>query len=243
MTLRLPQLSADPDASFPDVAGALRDPEGLLAWGGDLDPRRLMRAYRAGIFPWYSPGEPILWWSPDPRTVFDTAAFQLPRRLRRELRRSSWHIEVDRDFDAVVAACATAPRPGQRGTWITAEMQRAYARLHRLGHAHSVEVYEGPALVGGIYGVAVGAVFCGESMFSAASGGSKVALAALCRMLASNGVAVLDAQVPNPHLESLGARTLSRADYLARLSQAPGPLSAPERWAERFPRRDAAELA
>ena len=243
MTIRLPRLSADPLAPFPPVESALDEPNGLLAFGGDLHPARLLNAYRHGIFPWYSSGEPILWWSPDPRTVFDTAAFVLPRRFRRELRKHAWSLRADTAFDAVISACATAPRPGQSGTWISAEMRAAYVELHRLGLAHSVEVWDHTQLVGGIYGVTAGPVFCGESMFSAQSGGSKIALAGLCRWLAQNGVELLDAQVPNPHLESLGARSMGRAEYLDWLDR-PAPAGvAPGSWTERFPPWIASELA
>lgn len=218
MTLRLPLLGPDPDAPFPPIECALRDPDGLLAFGGDLHPQRLLNAYRHGIFPWYSDGEPILWWSPDPRTVIDTGALHLSRRFRRDLRHCDWQVRFDTAFDAVTAACAIAPREGQRGTWITDAMRAAYGELHRLGHAHSVEVFAGERLVGGLYGVAVGGVFCGESMFSAASGGSKVAIAGLCRRLAAAGIDLLDAQVENPHLRRLGARPMPRAEYLSRLA-------------------------
>ena len=243
MTIPLPRLGRDPRSPFPDVALALAEPNGLLAFGGDLHPERLLAAYRSGIFPWYSRGEPILWWSPDPRTVFDTHAFALPRRLRRDLRKSAWTLHADSDFAAVIDACAHAPRPGQHGTWITPEMRAAYLELHRLGHAHSVEVRDGARLVGGIYGVMAGGVFAGESMFSAATGGSKVALAALCRVLAGWGVAVLDAQVENPHLSSLGATALPRADYLRWLDRPTPAAAAPGSWMNRFPLSAARELA
>lgn len=243
MSLRLPRLSDDPDAPFPPVASALREPDGLLAFGGDLHPRRLLNAYRHGIFPWYSDDEPILWWSPDPRCVFDTAALHLGRRFRRTLRTLDWMVRFDHAFDAIVAACADAPREGQRGTWITAAMRAAYGALHRLGHAHSAEVWAGDRLVGGLYGVAVGGVFCGESMFSAHSGGSKVALAALCRVLAAHGVDLLDAQVPNPHLARLGALPMARSRYLHHLRHAePGRLPVAP-WCDAIAPFDAASLA
>jgi leucyl/phenylalanyl-tRNA--protein transferase len=243
VNLRLPRLSPDPDAPFPPVDTALNEPNGLLALGGDLHPRRLLNAYRHGIFPWYSRGEPILWWSPDPRVVFETPSFTLARRFRRELRRSPWQATADTAFEAVVAACASSPRPGQSGTWITPEMREAYLQLHRLGHAHSVEVWDSDRLVGGIYGVATESVFCGESMFSAVSGGSKLALALLCRFLAEGGIDLLDAQVPNPHLALLGAKTLARSDYLQRLAR-PTPRGAgPGPWSACFGSRGVAELA
>ena len=212
-------LPADPHAPFPPAAEALREPEGLLAVGGDLSPARLLSAYRAGIFPWYSTGQPILWWSPDPRMVFRTEAVRLSSRFLRELRRSRWRVRADTAFDRVVAACARIPRPGQHGTWITPEMERAYSRLHRLGHAHSVEVYDGDgALAGGIYGVAIGRMFFGESMFSARNGGSKVALAMLARRLGDWGWPLIDAQVENPHLHSLGGEAWPRPRFLEALA-------------------------
>lgn len=226
MPIRLPLLPADPEAPFPPADGAHRVPNGLLAMGGDLSPARLLNAYRHGIFPWFSEGEPILWWCPDPRMVFDTAAFRLPSRFRRQLRGSGWEIRADTAFNQVMDACATQPRPGQDGTWITRDMRAAYQALHRLGHAHSVEVFAGDALVGGIYGVGIGRMFFGESMFSAVSGGSKAALAGLCRILARAGCPLLDAQVENPHLASLGGRRLPRPAFLAevaRLAAAPLP--------------------
>ena len=241
--LRLPRLEPDPDAPFPTPDSALRDPDGLLAFGGDLSPRRLLNAYRHGIFPWYSRGQPILWWSPDPRMVFRTDGVRLSSRFRRSLRRSTWTVRADTAFADVVVACAGIPRPGQRGTWITPAMQAAYVALHRLGHAHSVEVFEGDALVGGIYGVAIGRMFFGESMFSVRSGGSKVALAALARLLHGWGWPLIDAQVESAHLASLGAVSLPRAAFLERvraladLDEPAGP------WTARVGRPAAARLA
>ncbi len=215
MSIHLPSLDADPAAPFPPVEEALREPNGLLAIGGDLSPQRLLRAYRGGIFPWYSRGDPILWWSPDPRAVFETDALHLSRRFRRDMRNRDWSLHVDREFDAVLAACAKVPRRGQAGTWILPSMQAAYALLHRLGHAHSIEVRDASdRLIGGVYGVHVGPVFCGESMFSHESGASKFALAGLCRLLAVRGVRWLDAQMHTPHLAALGVHMISRDDYL-----------------------------
>ncbi len=229
--MHLPRLDPDPAAPFPPAERARTEPDGLLAWGGDLSPQRLMNAYRHGIFPWFSEGDPILWWSPDPRTVFDTGALHLSRRFRRELRRLEWELRLDSAFSNVVAACADTPRPGQNGTWITAPMRQAYQQLHQLGHAHSLEVFENGTLVGGIYGVMAGNVFCGESMFSHRSGASKLALAALCRLLHDHGTGWLDAQMHTPHLATLGARQLARRDYLAILRQ-PDPSGAlpPDNW-------------
>lgn len=216
--LPIPLLGPDPNSPFPPVRRALREPNGLLAAGGDLSPGRLLNAYRHGIFPWFSDGQPILWWSPDPRIVFDTATFTLPSRFRRKLRRSPWTVRADTAFAKVVTACALTPRPGQDGTWITADMLAAYVELHRLGHAHSVEVFSGDALVGGIYGVAIGRMFFGESMFSGESGGSKVALAALARLLDGWSWPLIDAQVGNDHLLSLGARWLSRETFMEQVA-------------------------
>jgi leucyl/phenylalanyl-tRNA--protein transferase len=241
--MRLPRLGADPASPFPPLEAAWREPDGLLAAGGDLSPVRLLNAYARGIFPWFSPGEPILWWSPDPRVVFDTAGFRLPRRFRRELRGSAWTLSADTRFEEVMRACAQIPRSGQDGTWIGTEMLAAYGTLHRLGHAHSIEVLAGESLVGGLYGVAIGHMFFGESMFSAESGGSKVALAALARRLSGWGWPLLDAQVSNPHLLSLGARTLPRAEFAARVAKLvalPGRIGP---WTAEFAGLRAAELA
>lgn len=237
-------LGTDPGAPFPDPATALREPDGLLAVGGDLKPRRLLNAYASGVFPWYSEGQPLLWWSPDPRFVFATDGVRLSTRFRRQLRRSDWTVVADRAFDQVVLACATAPRAGQDGTWITDAMAAAYSTLHALGHAHSIEVLApGGRMVGGLYGVAVGRMFFGESMFSAESGGSKVALAALAQVLRRWGWPMIDAQVPNPHLLRLGARPVPRAVFLEdvrRLAALPGRTGP---WDTGFGRLRAAELA
>lgn len=218
MSLRITELPADPAAPFPPPEHALRDPDGLLALGGDLSAPRLLNAYRHGIFPWYAEGEPILWWSPARRAVLRTDGVRLPSRLQRRLRSSPWLVRADTCFDTVIAACASAPRAGQPGTWITPAMQLAYRRLHALGHAHSIEVFDGEALVGGLYGVAVGRVFCGESMYSAASGASSVALATLAARLHAWGWPLIDAQVPNPHTERLGVAVWTRSAYLAALT-------------------------
>ncbi len=215
--IRLPILDAHALQPFPPVETALREPDGLLAAGGDLRPERLLLAYSQGIFPWYSHGEPILWWSPDPRLVFDTGAMHVPRRLRRWLGNCAWTISADSAFVEVMRACAE-PRAGQRGTWISSEMIRAYAQLHALGHAHSIEVRDGDQLVGGIYGVAIGRMFFGESMFSRRDHASKVALLALCRGLAMNQFPLLDAQVSSPHLRTLGAVELERRDFMSRIA-------------------------
>ena len=234
MSLRLHALSADPQAPFPATATALIEPDGLLAIGGDLSPQRLINAYRNGIFPWYSDDEPILWWSPSQRAVFRTDSIHFPTRLRRSLRRSNWVVRMDTAFAEVIAACATAPRAGQAGTWITPAMQRAYIELHRLGHAHSIEVFDDARLVGGLYGIVVGQMFCGESMYSAESGASTVALVALAQHLRERGWPLLDAQVPNPHTRRLGVETWSRGDYLQALVALRDIDDPPANWASRF---------
>ncbi|WP_394005125.1 leucyl/phenylalanyl-tRNA--protein transferase [Luteimonas sp. WGS1318] len=244
MSLHLPRLDAAPDAPFPPVEQALRRPDGLLAFGGDLSLPRLRNAYRCGIFPWFSDGQPILWWSPDPRLVFETATFALPRRFRRSLRRSEWLVRADTAFDDVVSACASAPRAGQDGTWITPAMQAAYAALHVAGDAHSVEVFDGERMVGGIYGVAIGRMFFGESMFSDEPGGSKIALAALIRQLRQWDMPLLDAQVGNPHLIGLGGVAWPRPQFVETVSVlagAPSPVTGP--WTTAFGTHAAARLA
>lgn len=244
MSRALPYLlAADPAAPFPPAESALREPDGLLAIGGDLSPQRLLNAYASGVFPWFSEGQPILWWSPDPRTVFRTDGVRLSSRFRRQLRSSHWIVRADTAFAQVIDACASIPRAGQDGTWITTPMQQAYLELHRLGHAHSLEVFDGTRLVGGIYGVAVGRMFFGESMFSADSGGSKVALAALAAHLHSRGWPLLDAQVENPHLMRLGAQRLPRAEFLQQVQLQVVQAAAPGSWSKRYGERPASVLA
>lgn len=240
--IHLPFLDdARPD-EFPPVESARVEPDGLLAAGGDLRPERLLAAYRRGIFPWYSRGQPILWWSPDPRTVFDTASPHVPKRLARWLRACRWTVSADTAFAEVMRACA-APREGQHGTWISADMLSAYQRLHVLGHAHSIEIREGERLVGGIYGLAIGRMFFGESMFSAEPNGSKVALLALCRGLEAWGFPLLDAQVASTHLFTLGARELPRAAFCRRVRDLASVQGLQGGWREQFPLRTAGELA
>lgn len=247
MSLRLHWLSADPRAPFPSVDQALRDPDGLLAAGGDLHPLRLLNAYRHGIFPWFNDEQPILWWSPDPRTVFRTDGVHLARRFRRTLRTSGWVVRADTAFAQVLDACATQPRPGQDGTWITDDMRAAYLGLHRLGHAHSIEVYDGdsPAatLVGGLYGVAIGRMFFGESMVSLVSGGSKTALAGLGFRLRQWGWPLIDAQVENPHLFRMGARLMPRADFITEIDELTARTGRIGLWTADFDALSAAELA
>lgn len=205
---------------FPPTHEALPDPPGLLAAGGDLAADTLETAYARGIFPWYSEDEPVLWWAPDPRAVIVPAELHISTSLARSLRRAPWRVSLDRCFDAVVRACA-APRARQAGTWLSAEMRAAYARLHARGRAHSLEVWLSDTLVGGIYGVTQGAVFCGESMFSRVPNGSKVAMVALCARLVHWGYALLDCQVENPHLRSMGATCWPRTRFESLLNESP----------------------
>lgn len=222
--LDIPLLGDDPDAPFPPPHHALRFPNGLLAWGGGLEPARLLRAYHQGTFPWYSEDQPVLWWNPAPRCVIFPERVHVSRRTRRRYRSGVYRLSADQAFREVVRGCA-APRGGEESTWITQAMIEAYTRLHELGHAHSVEVWAGEKLVGGIYGVALGRAFFGESMFSRQTDASKIALAALCHQLRCWNFGVLDCQVANPHLFSLGAEEIPRGKFqrlLARLVDHPG---------------------
>jgi len=200
------------DAPFPPVRSALKDPNGLLAAGGDLSPERLLEGYRQGIFPWYSEGDPILWWSPDPRMVLFPSELRVSRSLGKALRNRRYEVRFDSAFGKVIESCA-APRKGEAGTWIGDAMTAAYLELHRLGHAHSVETWIDGALAGGLYGVAIGGVFFGESMFSRARDASKIALAALVAHLKSAGFGLIDCQMHTRHLETLGAREIPRARF------------------------------
>ena len=200
---------------FPPPGDA--EPSGLLGVGGDLRPERLLQAYAMGIFPWYEDPDPILWFSPDPRAVLIPNALRAGRTLRRSVRRFGYAVSMDTDFSAVVSTCAATERPGQDGTWITTDMVAAYTELHRLGFAHSVEVRDGPDLVGGLYGVSLGASFFGESMFSRSADASKVALVWLARQLEAWSFSMIDCQVPSPHLEGLGVQTWPRTRFLETL--------------------------
>ena len=202
--------------SFPAVTQALRSPNGLLAAGGDLSTARLLEAYRHGIFPWYSEGEPILWWSPDPRMVLFPDEFKVSHSLRKTLRNGHYEVRFDSVFEQVMRACAT-PREGANGTWIHEEMIAAYCELHRLGYAHSVETWMDGELVGGLYGMSLGRMFYGESMFSRRSDASKIALAHLAAQLKRWNFGMIDCQMNTPHLASLGAREIPRKEFIARL--------------------------
>jgi leucyl/phenylalanyl-tRNA--protein transferase len=192
---------------------------GLLAMGGDLSPQRLLLAYEQGIFPWFSDGEPILWWSPDPRFVLFPKELKVSASMRQVLRRNVFRITFDQAFAEVIAHCQQIPRPGQDGTWITAEVQAAYTELHRLGFAHSVEVWQGDDLAGGLYGVSLGSCFFGESMFARVSNASKAGFITLVQALEERNFQLIDCQIYTPHLESLGARGLRRRDFLIRLAE------------------------
>jgi len=224
----IPWLNTSDD--FPDVAQALTEADGaagLLAAGADLSPERLLMAYRQGIFPWFSEGQPILWWSTDPRMVLFTDRFKISRSLKKTLKQvddsirqgGRWDVRFDTAFEAVMRACA-APRTGESGTWISEEIVRGYTALHRLGHAHSAEVWLDDALVGGAYGVNIGRMFYGESMFARVTDASKIALAYLVHFLKSQEVSMIDCQQETAHLASLGAAPMPRAEFIARLKTA-----------------------
>ncbi len=214
---------------FPPIASALDDPDGLLAAGGDLSPPRLLEAYRHGIFPWYSEGQPILWWSPDPRMVLYIDEFKVPRSLRKVANKRPFEITVDSDFAGVIGACA-GPRDGARGTWITSEMMHAYIDLHRLGHAHSVEAWRDGRLAGGLYGIAIGRMFFGESMFAREPDASKVALMRLVSLLELLNMPLIDCQQETAHLSRFGARPISRQVFAAELSRLVNSPHAPSVW-------------
>jgi leucyl/phenylalanyl-tRNA--protein transferase len=211
-------LDDDPSAPFPDVSLAEREPNGLLAVGGDLSAQRLIHAYSKGIFPWFSEGEPILWWSPDPRTVLYPEKIKISRSLRKTLRRKSFQVSFDQDFEAVIHACAK-PRDKSPGTWLLPEMIDAYSAQHELGLAHSVEVWQDEQLVGGLYGMSLGGVFFGESMFSRVSDSSKIALVHLSQCLKAWGYKMIDCQVYTPHVAKLGALEIPRKTFCRDLAQ------------------------
>ncbi len=224
----MPVYRLGPEPVFPPPAFARRD--GLLCMGGDLAPQRLLTAYRSGIFPWPHEGMPLLWFSPDPRWVIPPTELHVPRRLARRLRQGAFRFSLDTAFERVITACQSAPRVGQKGTWITPDMKSAYLRLHRLGWAHSVEAWQGDELVGGLYGVATNGIFTGESMFSRQSDASKAALVTLVRQIDRWNFQLMDTQVETPHVVRLGARPLSRSAFLRLLRQSPPEASRPGRW-------------
>lgn len=219
----------DPPESFPDVSLALKEPDGLLAAGGDLGSERLLAAYSRGIFPWFEDGQPILWWSPDPRCILWPDKLRVSRRLRQQLRNSGAELRFNKGFAAVIRACA-GKRRSQQGTWITEDMIAAYEQLHREGWAHSVEIWDEHGLAGGLYGLCIGKVFFGESMFSARPNTSKIAMLGLTRHMQSVGLELLDCQVPSPHLFTLGAEFMPRTEFSALLARACDPPVSHDDW-------------
>ena len=212
---------------FPALEFALEEPNGLLAFGGDLSPERLVAAYKQGVFPWFSDLDPILWWSPNPRGVIDATEFNANRSLRRSIKKQGYYCTLNTAFSSVIKHCANVPRGNlengeANGTWITQDMINAYQRLHELGHAHSVEVYNAEnQLVGGLYGVVVSGVFCGESMFHLQSDASKVAFLALAQHMLRNNMCIIDCQLVNPHLVTLGCKAVPRKEFVQLLNKYP----------------------
>jgi len=224
--MQLIQLSPD-SLDFPPPEMALREPNGLLAMGGDLSPARLLKAYHCGIFPWYSPGDPILWWSPDPRAVLLPASFHLSRSMKRFHQKSPYRVTLNQHFADVVEGCAT---DRQEGTWITSEVKQAWHKLHALGYAHSVEVWLDNELVGGMYGLAMGQIFCGESMFSRCENASKTALLVFSQWFQQQGGKLIDCQILNPHTASLGAEEIPRVIYFHYLKRFADEALLPSCW-------------
>lgn len=225
-------MPSDSNYYFPDVETALAEPNGLLAQGGDLEPERLLFAYRHGIFPWYSEGEPILWWSPDPRAVLFPSAFKIQRSFKKSLRKVPFQVSLNLDFKGVIEGCS-GPRQGQTGTWLTQQMLLAYQRLHHLGHAHSIETWLDGRLVGGLYGIKIGQIFFGESMFSHIANASKVALAYLVALLLEWQFELIDCQQDTPHLRRLGAIDMPRKQFIEILGRATKPNLRPQDWSPR----------
>lgn len=212
----MPVFSLSDQLIFPPPAYA--EPDGLVAVGGDLEPERLLLAYRTGLFPWFNPGDPILWWSPDPRFMMKPQEIKVSKSMRQVLNRGTFRITYDQAFEQVISQCKSIPRDGQPGTWITNDMKRAYCRLHDLGYAHSVEAWQEGNLVGGLYGVSLGGAFFGESMFAQVSNASKAAFIHLARHLETLGFSMIDCQVYTAHLESLGAKKVPREEFLYLLA-------------------------
>ena len=233
--ISLQWLRPESSSAFPAVETSLDEPEGLLAAGGDLSIERLVRAYKEGIFPWYSDAEPILWWAPDPRFVLLPEQLKISRSLSKNVRNNNFEIRMDTAFEEVISICASQPRKDQPGTWITDEMKQAYIDLHYAGHAHCVECWHDNELVGGLYGIHTGQVFCGESMFSKQNNASKIALVHLCQFLNLNGFRLIDSQVYTEHLERLGAQMISRSEYINILQQ-PHQVVMPTNWSDLFNR-------
>jgi leucyl/phenylalanyl-tRNA--protein transferase len=217
---------------FPPVEYASE--EGIVALGGDLSPERLLLAYRSGIFPWYNPGEPIIWWSPDPRFVLYPSKLKVSKSSRQILKKGLFEVSYDRAFEQVIAHCQQVARKGQHGTWITNEMREAYVQMHRMGYAHSVEVWQEGKLVGGLYGLSLGRVFFGESMFSLVSNASKIGFITLCRRLENEGFSLIDCQVYTQYLESLGAELIPRKQFISELQEALKHPTLKGNWGEFF---------
>jgi leucyl/phenylalanyl-tRNA--protein transferase len=207
------------DTPFPQLEFALKEPNGLLAAGGDLSPERLLAAYRLGVFPWYNEGEPILWWSPDPRMVLFPFELKISRSLAKRLKNLDYEVRFDTSFREVMLACASTQRQGQKGTWITEDIINGYCRLHSLGYAHSAETWIDGNLAGGLYGVAIGKMFYGESMFHHITDTSKIAFVHLAKRLRQQGFGMIDCQMKTPHLASLGAREIPRSEFSQRLAK------------------------
>lgn len=216
MTIYLPPLDIDPPFIFPHVNTALADPDGLLAMGGDLSPQRLIAAYEQGIFPWFSRQDPYLWWSPSERAIIDPTTFKPSRSLKKYVKRQKYRVSINIAFEQVIQQCAVIR--GKDKEWITEEMRQAYLTLHQLGRAHSVEVWYEEALIGGLYGINVGGLFCGESMFSLANNASKTALWYFCEHFKQHGGYLIDCQMMTEHLASLGATTITRQQFIQQLS-------------------------
>jgi leucyl/phenylalanyl-tRNA--protein transferase len=225
----MPVFQLTEDLIFPSPE--LADPDGLLAVGGDLSPERVLLAYSKGIFPWYSEDSPILWWSPDPRLVLFPEELKISRSLRQVMKKDIYRVTYDRVFESVIRNCSSVERKDDAGTWITNEMIDAYCRLHELGYAHSVESWHGDELAGGLYGISLGRVFFGESMFAKSSNASKVAFVTLVQRLASAGYKVVDCQVSTEHLQSLGAREIAGGEFRAILRHSAGLLPVDAPWA------------
>ncbi len=231
--ISLQWLNLDTPGVFPPVEQAMKDPDGLLAAGGELTAEWLLSAYQQGIFPWFGENEPILWWSPDPRFVLFPDQLKVSRSLSKNIRNMEYRVTMDLAFEEVIHQCALQPRKNQLGTWISQQMIDAYIELHTLGQAHSVEFWQDSTLLGGIYGVHSGRVFCGESMFSKVSNASKIALFYLCRFLEMNKFELIDSQVYTEHLSSMGAGMIPRKAYIQLLKQA-GPIDMPVSWTRAF---------
>lgn len=215
-------VALESDTPFPPLQAALQHPNGLLAIGGDLTPQRLLDAYARGIFPWFSPEEPILWWSPDPRMVMFPNELKISRSLAKRLKKTDYEVRFDSAFRRVMQACSQAPREGQNGTWIVPDMIAAYCRLHELGYAHSAETWIDGELAGGLYGVKLGRMFYGESMFHRVTDASKIAFVHMVRRLQQQGVGMIDCQMHTSHLASLGAREIPRAEFSQKLTELVG---------------------